>query len=382
MNRSRTIAGLLCLAAIGAPIMLAPMRLGQSLGFVREIENREPNAFPALESTENLLDKRWWGSISLAFEDRVPFRQELISLNRSLLPAGSDIVSDKIASGIDEWLFWRNALAKNFGTRERVERASGAMDKFLATLEPDTAFFILVAPDKPTIYPEKLTPDSYAIYETSLDGRTLLHDWFATPDAPHRIDLWTLMLERKAESDQPIYEPGGQHHNSIGAMVMGKAIVDAADTNTPALWDDGELVDLWTKTVMPELAKRGGDWARRETYTRSQIVRQGVEVIECTDCARCIEEKALDRPHRSPHFIAESSTRRLIEGRTLIIRDSFIEMYLEPTLTQFFADVRFIHADDIDHASLLEAMESYDRVYIESVERYFPRRAEHFFSAP
>lgn len=381
MPRSRTISGILCLAAICAPLVIAPFRLNQSLTFVREIENRAPNAFPEFTSLSNLIDKDWWASISGGFEDRVPYRQELISLNQTLLPADSDVVSDKVAAGVDEWLFWRKSLAQDFGALEETARAISSMDTFLASYEFKAEFYLLVAPDKATIYPEKMTEDSYSIYEPSIPQRTLLHDWFAQPESPYRLDIRSALYQRKSESDEPLYEPGGQHHNSKGAMVMAKSMIDAID---PSLWNDNELVELWTKTVMPELAKRGGDWDRLETYTHSQIRREGVETIKLWDNDREIKDPdflsirtILD--HRVKHAINGSQTRPLIQGRTLIVHDSFIENYLLPTLSQFFVDVTFIHTDDLTPEAFREALDRYDLVYMESVERYFVGRALKFF---
>jgi len=384
MPRSRTISGIICLAAICAPLVIAPFRIDQSLAFVREIENRAPNEFPEFTSSSNLIDKDWWSFVSRGFEDRVPYRQELISLNQTLLPASSDVVSDKVSAGVGDWLFWRKSLAQDFGTLEDTSRAISAMDAFINEYAYKADFYILAAPDKATIYPEKLTEGSYSLYEPSLDQRALLHDWFALPDSTHRFDIWGALHQRKSEIDEPLYEPGGQHHNSKGAMVMAKTMIDVVD---PTLWNNDELVDLWTKTVMPELAKRGGDWDRLETYTHSQIHRPGVNLVELWDNDKQIKDPDFlsirkIHDHRIKHAVNESQTHRLIPGKTLILHDSFIENYLLPSLSQFFVDVTFIHIDDMTPEAFHEALDSYDLVFMQSVERYFVGRALKFFEDP
>ena len=387
MPTSRTISGLICLGATAAPLVFAPMQLERSLTFVREMENRTPNAFPGFDSAGNLLDAQWWSAISRAFEDRAPFRKEMISLERMLKLSGSGMSSRTIAYGAGEWLFWYASLAENFGPIEYTRRAIAAMDGFFEQHRFKADLFILVAPDKATIYPEKLIESSRAIFEPSIPQRELLHTWFAQPGHPERIDLWTKMHQRKAQLDpigELIYEPGGSHFNSTGAMVMARAMVDAADSS---LWGDSEqteLVELWTRTQTPELALRGGEWGRLETQTHSQIRREGVTIKGLWDS---------DQPIANPEFlsiteityhsrkriVSESDTRGMIPGKTLVIHDSFIAVYLYPTLSQFFEDITFIHVGYITPAEFRAALDSYDRVYFESAEHYFPERAIEYF---
>lgn len=382
MPTSRTISGLVCLAATCTPLVLAPMQMERSLGFVREMENRSPNAFPSLDSMGNLMDSKWWALVSLGFEDRVPMRQEMVSLEKALNLSGSGgLASTTIALGVDNWIFWHAALAKDFGPMEHVQRAIGAMDEFIASNSFDADLFLVVAPDKATIYPEKLNEHSRSLYEPSIAQRAVLHEWFAQPNAPARVDVWTKMLDRKAELSELIYEPAGSHFNSIGAMVMAKAMVGAADTS---LWDEHELVDLWTRTAIPELAKRGGEWGRLETQTRSQIRRDGVEIVELYDGDQRVENPEFlsindITYHNIKRVVSTSDTRNLIPGKTLVIHDSFIAVYLYPTLAQFFNDITFIHVGYITPEDFRNALNAYDRVYFQSAEHYFPERAIEYF---
>src|SRR5690606_32050845 len=127
MPRSRTITGSLCLVAICLPIVIAPFRLSQSLAFVHDMENRNPNEFPAIEHGSDLLDSNWWGEVSGAFEDRVPFRKEMVSLNRAIFPgAMTGQVSDDVEIGIDNWLFLRKSINEDLGTIEQTQAALSA----------------------------------------------------------------------------------------------------------------------------------------------------------------------------------------------------------------------------------------------------------------
>lgn len=212
MTQSRTVSGILCLAAICAPLAIAPMRLKQSLDFVREIENRQPNAFPEFTSSGNLIDKHWWASISRGFEDRVPFREQMISLDRALHISGSNNqMSDKVALGVGDWLFLRHSLAKDQGTIEDTNQAITAIEEFFAKNTFKADLYVLVSPDKAAIYPEQLTDESRSEYETTLPQRAVIHEWFAGSELSNVLDIWTPMLELKSNASQPIYEIGRAH---------------------------------------------------------------------------------------------------------------------------------------------------------------------------
>ena len=385
MNTSRTISGLICLTLICMPIVIAPWRLEPSIEFVTKMENRAPNNFPKLAKNTDLLDQDWYKLVSKAFQDRVPYRKELMALSNTIGLGGSDGMSSKVvALGKDGWLFWYMALAEDFGSMEDTERAIAAMDKFIANEQFSGDLFIMAAPDKATIYPEQLNEESFALYEPSIPQRTRLHDWFAANPSV-ALDLWTGLRALKAGHDGLIYEPAGTHYNSIGAMVLAKAMVDAA---SPGLWENDwnqdEFIELWTRTEPPELALRGGLWDRTETITRSQVQRQGVELVELLDAGEPVDEPSFLSIteltyHNTKRAISRSQTRPMVPGRTLVIHDSFIAVYLLPTLTQFFEDIEFIHVGYLTPQEFRAALNTYDRVYFESAEHYFPERAIEYF---
>jgi SGNH hydrolase-like domain, acetyltransferase AlgX len=381
MNRSRTISGLLCLVAISAPIVIAPFRIGSSLEFVREIENRQPSEMPALSSPKDLVDSAWWSSISRVIEDRVPMRQQMISLQQSVLGnERAGLLSEKVAMGEGQWLYLRNSLSKDLGTLEEAQHAIELMDSFVSAQGSDQQIILFVSPDKASIYPEHLIDDGVSLYEDSREQRERIQDWFANTQSESIIDVWTPMRSLKGDSIEPIYEIGGSHFNSIGAMVMGRVMINAID---PSVWDDldldSELVEQWRRTQMPELAKMGGYWDRQETYTRSHIQRDGVRIE-----SKWIDGKDVDPDQPIPdgkgtdqipvRVISSSDNRRLIRGRTLVIHDSAIGNYLRPTLAQFFEDIEYRHFNDVSPDTFGETIEDYERVFIESVERHFVKR--------
>ena len=396
MPSSRTITGIASLALICAPIVIAPFRMKQSLAFVHDLENRTPNAYPELKKPANLIDSKWWSSVSRAFEDRVPFRKELITLNKKINPAGArERESKKVVRGVvegdDQWLFFRKSLAEDLGTLDETKQAIDTIEHFVANNTFKADLYIVVAPNKVTIYPEKLPDELQAKFAQSEEQRDLLTGYFAKPNAPYLIDIWTPMFEAKASNDQLLYEPAGSHHNSRGAMILAKAMIDAVD---PTLWNDDEIIEEWTKTDIPDIAKIIGDWDMKETHTRLQIHRPGIEIVSLTHSTPKTHETSeikdpnflsiddvpyYNRRHVINRSIEGPGAEPLIPGKTLILFDSFIGFYLHPTLSQYFEDVELIHIGTVDKAYFREAINTYDRVYFQSAERHIIPRAIEFF---
>lgn len=388
MNRSRTITGICCLVAVCLPVVIAPFQLERSLGFVHDMENRTPNAFPTLEKPGNLMDSNWWASVSRAFEDRVPMRQQMVTIERTLNPPKSgDRANAKVELGVEGWLFFRKSLDKDLGTLDETKQAIESIEQFVANTEFKADLFIVVAPNKVTIYPEMLTEQSQAKFATSKDQRALLYAYFASPDSPQLVDVWTPMFALKESSTELIYEPAGSHFNSLGAMVMARAMIDAADAS---LWDDTQRIEEWTRTDIPDIAKVIGDWDMKETHTRIQIRRPGIEIVKLSHTTpKELVTTRIDNPvflsindvpyYDRRHVVNRSDSTILIPGKTLILFDSFIGHYLHPTLVQFFEDVELVHIGSIDSAFFHNALDTYDRVYFQSAERHIVPRAIEFF---
>jgi len=318
------------------------------------------------------------------------FVVSIVTLERTINPPMSGIgFNRKVELGVGNWLFFRKSLDQDLGTLEETNQAIAAIEGFVAGNEFKADLFIVVAPNKVTIYPEKLSEPSQAKFATSLPQRELLSGYFASEGKPYLVDVWSPMLALKSSTDELIYEPGGSHFNSIGAMVMAKAMIDAAD---PTLWNDDERIIEWQEPVVPDIAKMIGDYEHIETHTRIQIRRPGVEFVELRDEQDPENHRAIENPaflssneisyYHPRHAIMRSESSPLIPGKTLILFDSFIGHYLHPTLTQFFEDVRFVHIGTADQAYLIDALDTYDRVYFQSAERHIIPRAIEFFGTP
>ncbi len=386
MNRSRTITGTICLIAISAPILIAPFRAQQSLAFVREMENRNPNQFPAVESPRNLIDSSWWSDVSGALEDRVPFRQQMVSLNRKINPPRSgDFIDQKVVEGKEGWLFFSKSIAEDWGTIEETQRALDLMETYFQEQASDADLFILVTPNKSVIYPEMLSDETQTAFAQSATQRAMIQQWFADRSFEYRIDAWSALTEHKEQTAELLYEKGGSHFNSAGAMVTARELINAIQ---PGLWNDNEQRVIWSQQELPDISKLIGDWDRTELITRIQIDRPTAELVELYENDVLVDNpsylmiESLDyygTKHARSQSTSDTPAHGLIEGQTVVIYDSYIGLYLLPTLAQFFEDVRFVHIGTTDAAGLRSFLESADRVIYQTAERHVVRRAATFF---
>ncbi len=386
MNRSRTITGTICLIAISAPILIAPFRVQQSLAFVREMENRNPDQFPAIESPADLIDSSWWSDVSGALEDRVPFRQQMVSLNRKINPPRSgDFIDQKVVEGKEGWLFFSKSIAEDWGTIEETRRALDLMETYAQENEFDADLFILVTPNKSVIYPEMLSDETQTAFAESATQRAMIQQWFADRSYEYRIDAWSALTEHKEKTGELIYEKGGSHFNSAGAMVTARHLINAIQ---PGIWDDEEQRVIWSRQELPDISKLIGDWDRTELITRIQIDRTVVELVELYENDVLVENpcylmiESLDyygTKHARSRSTSDIPASGLIEGQSVVIYDSYIGLYLLPTLAQFFEDVRFVHIGTTDASELQSFLESADRVIYQTAERHVVRRARTFF---
>lgn len=385
MPTNRTISGLLALVIICAPLVIAPLRFKQSATFVREIENRKPNRFPKVRAARDLIDAAWWARVSGAIEDRAPFREQAVTLQHIIRkPINDTSRSEDVAAGKDNWLFLRTSLTADFVKPERVESSFDIIEQIMAYPERSAEIYFLAPPDKASLYPEQLSRDSFAEYEPSIPMRAALHEWFAKPNQPERIDLFQPMLDAKARSEVPIYGAQSSHCTSVASMVIAREMISSVD---PELWDESFVEIRERGTRVPELARVAGLLHYRETRVEAFVLRPGVNCVALTRNGKPVKKKITDHTigkfvgYNDLHSRSESAKLEMIPGKTLIIHDSFVTWYLMPTLSQFYEDIRFVHFRLLTDEILLEAMTSYDRIYFESVERLFSARIQKHFKS-
>lgn len=352
--------------------------------FIEQIESRPVRDAPKLDSVSDLIDSAYWSEISGSIEDRMALRANAARIRPILRrdvfnPEWLGVSRNKdVLAGADNWLFYTPSLGSGYTTIEETESTLAQIDMWFETHSEDREVVLFVVPDKATIYPELLGEAARELYESKLDQRELIHRWVAREEDPIP-DVITPMRASADSSPDPIYEPAGSHFNGLGAMVLTEMMIEWAQ---PGAWDPSFVTRTWEEKRVPELARLAWIWDRQDNFYGVEVVRPGItrtlthvagETIEGEQTRDAIA-KTQGQPAR---FVSEGDG--LIPGRTLIIHDSFVGLYMRPSLSRYFEDVSFVHIDRITPEGLVGALDVYDRVIIECVERLFVGRARRLF---
>ena len=380
MTRSgNNFGGLVVLVLLCSPILLLPLSLDRNAAFIREAENREPASFPVVQAAGDVLDTQTWDGISAWLRERVPFRGDLIGLKRwievELLDERRLGVVDR---GEDGWLF----LVDSYGghwlePKQDVAAAMANTDGFLArNAEADSNFRMLIAPDKHAIYPEHLTDDGRRDLALIQEDRDRLRARLSQGDDARIIDLHSAMLLEKSESEHELYFRDDTHQSWYGGAVMARAIVDSLQ---PGLWENSSAVPAETIRHPGDLRTLAG-LNSYPVRTEQVLVTQrpGIELQKVEFDGRIYEDFSVveDHPHSWQYPVrstyASDGQTELIPGRTLILHDSCIGWIARPLIRPYFEDLTFMHYSDATPESLSQALQEYDTVVLEVVERLAP----------
>jgi hypothetical protein len=215
----------LLIIALFAVMLLAPAA-AQLAGWSTDSgsENRILAPFPKINS---LKEVRLLPQMAERYvNDRFGLRKQLVHVN-SLLRYSLGLSTREVVVGKDGWLFYTadKLMEQHTGvdifTHQRLEswvRQMEADRDWLA--KRGIAFYILIAPDKNTIYPEKL-PDYPRGAVTRIDQLTerLKHSDLEF------IDPREQLFHIKAAGEM-VYPPGDTHWNERGAFVAYQMLMD------------------------------------------------------------------------------------------------------------------------------------------------------------
>ncbi|MDG2422826.1 MAG: hypothetical protein P8M22_02475 [Phycisphaerales bacterium] len=374
-----SFAGIVILVLLCGPVVLSPFLFERNATFIREVENREPTSFPEIESASDTLDTAKWDGLSSWLREHVPFRGDLIAgktwVEIELLGQRRIGAVDR---GDDGWLFILQSYGGHWHQPGRnVTEAIDGLNHFLArNANSSTTFRVLLTPDKHTIYPEHLTRDGRRDISHTAADRARFEEWFAQEDDDRIIDLHAAMRESKENVGKELYFRDDTHQNWHGGSVMAKAIVDSIQ---PGTWDDSSVIKTQTIKYPGDLRSLCGLTSMPMRQKEVMVTaRAGVLPQQVTFEGNVFDDfEAVDKdPHswQCPVRSTFASTEGLplIPGRTLIMHDSCIGSIARPLIRPYFEDITFMHYSDATPESIEQALEEYDTVVLEVVERIAP----------
>ncbi|WP_424535352.1 alginate O-acetyltransferase AlgX-related protein [Sphaerisporangium viridialbum] len=354
---------------LAAPLAAVVFFFGPALAFAAgdraaEIENRKLRDFPALQGTgEFVPDFEAWAV------DHLPLRQYAVR-GRTMLServfgqppssnTGKRPAYPRIIEGRDGWLYFGDDVAEACRPVRPVAGILGRLRRLAEIVRKSGRRFVFtVAPDKTTIYPDKL-PESF-LGERCLTRRK--QEFWAALNAarlPGYVDLRAPLERLQRESGKPVYWRTDSHWNERSAALYGMELARALK---PDLTRDTRLVAAGRDLREGDLGRLLGT-PRSETADRWKLVRDGVRLVRRDDRGAPVSYRVTNASSRAPLF----------QPRTLLIGDSFTRESVS-WIAPYFADLTVLRSDAPAKAGpeqvATQVAES-EVVVFEMVERYY-----------
>ncbi|MFN3868382.1 MAG: hypothetical protein ACK4MF_04875 [Hyphomicrobiaceae bacterium] len=364
----------------------------------KTFENRRLAAWPKL-SVANAMNGKLLSVYSDAVRDRHLFRQHaVIGRNWVRMNIFGDGSAKGLTYGADGWLFLRGAAEGNCKRKSNAETLARDIDRYLQALPASQQKVVAIFPDKEWLYPDKVKPAptwlaqplaslkhlvaSPSFARTSnghaiSDGAADIHacssrryeqdiDTVAQRIGNALLDVRPLLIERKAQSAEPIYYSQDTHWTHETAGWMGGRIVERL---RPGLWrPDRYMVSPGTPMVM-DLSRIAG-LPREFIRPVLRSDRPGVKQVKADFTLRFSPRQ----PVRQFASTSASAKSPLIEGRTAVVYDSFLIPSYN-VISPYFENITWLFWDDFERPEVQKMIRDADRVVFASIYRLMPERA-------
>lgn len=347
------------IAAVGGSLALLALWLVP--GDVAESQNRAEAEFPSV-SAQSLTEAETFAHVDRALRDRLGAQVPVVHA------AGAISNDIGMSPNSTTWLGEENEpfFAVDFiypcrGNSARMYAVHQQLQADAAALESSGKYVVYtVAPDKSSIRDERLGGLRDSLLNCADRVRASFVEWEEGQDFP-LITLWDELADADASRerrDDGVYYFGDSHWNADGAAVWTRTLLERLVDDgvaPPSILDDlDETGTAPGEEVIPDLFRNMG---LTETVERVEMVydRDGVSTKEGT--------VTTSEGAELPHMLSTSTSAALVEGKTLILGDSFLRTHATTQLAPFFADVTFGSLADF------EDVENYDNVIVERVQR-------------
>lgn len=351
------------------PLVLLAPTISSFLPIDRvEIDNKRLVA-PKIDA-QNLTDPRFYRSVLAYARDASPIRARLIQ-GSSLLDFkvfGDSPAPNDVLVGDGGWLYGREAIRELCAPASATTAAQNLVDTvdFLRSQGVQTLF--TVAPAKFAIHPEHLTDVQAELAECAKANDEILRQYFAGSDPDGLINSWSVFETLKSEGTDPYFKTD-THFNYAGSIPWMKALVTALDRD---IWDEDAIVDYGRTDFIGNLMTLIG--LGRPESARLVIIDRGLPRTPTEQLHdRFSEEQTATERYLSP----PSSTAVLIEGRVIVLKDSFMDLPA-PSFAQYFHDLTVTDwrsQDSVDY--FIQNALAADVVIIQTAEHSILERFAH-----
>lgn len=295
------------------------------------------------------------------FNDNIPFRNNLISLNTSIdFFVFNKSSNSNVIKGKNDWLFYANAedgdpiscyQGTNLISEENLQAIAQNCIKQRDFLENQGKEFVLfIAPNKERIYSEYM-PDKYG--EPANNYRALQIYDYLKKNTDLRVVYPYEEVMRAKEIGNNIYYKADTHWNEIGGYVGAAALLSELGIEMPDILSDNITVAKTNNTA--------GDLAVMLNLTKQ---------LQKNDCEYSVEGYYAHQMENTEWDFSTVYSYKAIDGdprKIYVIRDSF-STAMAPYIGSQFSETYLRHCDTYTYEDL--ETQNPDIVVYEVVERY------------
>lgn len=339
-------------AALVLPALLLLARV-----HVARVENRQPRPFPQV-TVAGILDTSWPAGVDGFLTDHLAPRPYALRIRGEAYWLTGGTGNPQVIRGEDGWLFFRGEFEP--ACMFTGAQLGAALETAAAGLsERSVEFRFLLVPDKHSVYPDKVDPDSPFGPSCEDTGRADLEASIARRPGT-AIDARDALVAARATAGSPdLYYPQDTHWTPSGAAI---AVGELARSLAGGLWSQSDVVVTDTKRRVMDTAALMG--LRRIAVTPQVVIRPEIEQHRVD-----VDVPVAVQNARAIFRITCSGALPLAPGRTLVIYDSFFGIDTK-LVAPYFADSTWIHVGDLlNHPELVGMLGPFDRVIFERTER-------------
>lgn len=363
-NLNNLILSTVFLGAIFIPGMISD-KIG---GKVSEGENRILAKFPQI----HLSDGSFNFGIRKEFEnwanDNMGFRDKAVKLNTIIQykMLGISAKTDTLV-GKKDWLFYvtpeilKDYQHLNLPNKDQLEAYKNNLLSFDQYLKnKDIPLVIMYLPDKKDIYSEYY-PENI-IQHGNISRYDMVSDYISTKTKLNFIAPKDKLMKKKKEA--LIYSPriDNAHWNTYGAFIGYRELMMKTKQVVPSLkvlnWNDYDIKKYLQKGMFNNSIE-----IEEESYSfapkfKSGVIGQDLGFFE--------GKPTLNHPDKYRYINQDKSL-----PKAMIIADSYVYLYMLPTLAESFSELTFIHTHDIGKVNEYVDAVNPDVVMYEFVDRMF-----------
>lgn len=240
-------------------------------------------------------------------------------------------VFPSVIGGKNGWLYLGHDVSYLCVPRMKLERVIQGLNRWREVVERSGREFQLVfAPDKSTIYPDKL-PDSFAGEDCASERRAEF--WKRVPQATGAIDMRE-PLRTAAENDgQPIYHDIDTHWTHAGGIAMAYQLAEGIK---PGVTDSWRVLPGRRYAHSADIPDLMGEDRSVEIQAYSLAPAGGVNKV-----------RFVASSFHEPLRLKSKPGPGMIHRPTRMIADSFTQ-FASPYLAATFSDIGILHPQEVD----------------------------------